>query len=113
MNRGNFFSSIFCLSVLFFSQQNLAMDDEASKLYKEAVALQESAPNLDENFIHFKNAADRGSTDAQFLVGSLYSIGYGVDKNLDEGKKYLALAAGDDRARTRLECVNQKINDAH
>src|SRR5882724_459022 len=42
-------------------------------------------------FIWFKRAADQGHSTAQFNVGDMYLDGEGVERNMDEGHRWLTL----------------------
>lgn len=50
-------------------------------------------------------AAEKGDSDAQYMVGICYAEGYGVEKDLDEAIKWLELAMdqGDDDATKYLD----------
>lgn len=43
--------------------------------------------------VYFRKAADQGSADGQFGLGSMYSIGEGVKKDLSAARRWITLAA--------------------
>ena len=49
----------------------------------------------------FQRAAERGNVDGQRELATCYELGRGTAKNLDQAKRWYALAAeqGDDRAK--------------
>ena len=55
---------------------------------------------LEEAFRHFKMAAEQGLTSSQYNVGVCYEKVVGVERDLDEARRWYALAAakGHERA---------------
>jgi TPR repeat protein len=81
-------SFLFCaFSVVLGSEISMAQDfDSAMRAYKEkqyAAALTE-----------FTAAAEQGNADAQLIVGKMYMIGQGVEKNSEQAIKWFRAAAG-------------------
>ncbi len=85
-------------------RQEDAIKTKAKKLYREG--LKESDESINYFAIHkFKEAADLGHMESQFLVGSAYRGGMGVKFDSDQVEKYwkLAAAQGHKEAKKYLE----------
>lgn len=60
---------------------------------------------------HYKLAAEHGSTDAQTMLGSLYSYGVGVELNLRDSFHWFSLAAeqGNEFAKDNLSLIKPAL----
>ena len=52
---------------------------------------------------YYRKAAEQGSADGQFGLGSMYSIGEGVKKDLDTARRWIRMAA--DQGHKQAVCV--------
>ena len=50
--------------------------------------------NLKTSFMHYKKAADKGHTAAEFMVGLMYYRGEGISKDTDKGLRWIERSAG-------------------
>jgi TPR repeat protein len=72
-----------------------------------------SDPEL--SFKWFLDAALGGMLGAMYYVGLYYIDGYGIEKDEEEGKKWLRLASssGSSEAKELLSSLRHGVNDGH
>ncbi|KAH8047520.1 hypothetical protein JL720_16093 [Aureococcus anophagefferens] len=94
---------------------------KANQLYKMAAELGDAtaqynlgnnnarAGNFDAAFSYFKSSASQGYFNAFYGLGKCLENGYGVDRDLDEAKRWYARVAakGDEEAIAALERLNR------
>ena len=72
----------------------LAESGDADAQYQLAVA---NDANPEESNKWYLKAAEQGNTDAQMVMAVRYALGQGVEKNLQEAERWLAMAEGQEQ----------------
>ena len=72
-----------------------ALPDAAEILQQEGINIL-ATKNLDEDFAHWKQAADKGHLDVIFQLGVYYMFGFGVKKDMHKAIQLFELAADND-----------------
>ncbi|CAG8543074.1 896_t:CDS:2 [Diversispora eburnea] len=60
---------------------------------------------------YFMRSANNGNPTAMYNIGNIYYHGYGIPKNLEEGERYLRLAAYNQQKKAVELCRNTGVGD--
>ena len=94
-------------------KQKKMKEEEQKRLQEQKEQRQrEEEAQRQEKFTQTLQQAERGNADAQFLLGSIYSDGLGVTKNMNESIVWYCLAAGQnhDLAKSKLNSLDSQYH---